>query len=93
MITNRENILRTIRRDEPTRVPHRYDGAMTLLRAKTIPRAMQGGLDDWGLEGGKERDIRSATNSGAFLCNCGEDYANFYNYNITTVRYPINDKL
>ena len=49
-MTNRENLLRTIRCDNPRWVPHRYDGSLTLLRAKTIPRALQGGLDDWGVE-------------------------------------------
>ena len=49
MMTNRENLLRTIRRDGPAWAPHRYDGTLTLLKAKTIPRALQGGLDDWGV--------------------------------------------
>jgi uroporphyrinogen decarboxylase len=49
LMTNRENLLRTIRRDAPAWVPHRYDSSLTLLRAKTVPRALQGGLDDWGV--------------------------------------------
>jgi uroporphyrinogen decarboxylase len=49
IVTDKENILRTIRRDGPAWVPHRYGGALTLLRANTIPRALQGGLDDWGV--------------------------------------------
>ena len=48
-MTDKENILRTIRRDGPAWVPHRYDWALSLLRANTIPRAMQGGVDDWGV--------------------------------------------
>lgn len=48
-MTNRENILRTIKRDCPCWVPHRYDGALTLLRPKVVPRPSQGGLDDWGV--------------------------------------------
>lgn len=49
MMTNRENLLRTIRRDNPQWVPHRHDGALTLLKAKVVPRPPQGGLDDWGV--------------------------------------------
>ncbi len=48
-MTNRENILRTIKRDSPRWVPYRYDGALTLLRPKVTPRPLQGGLDDWGV--------------------------------------------
>jgi prepilin-type processing-associated H-X9-DG protein len=51
---------------------------------------------DWGNENGRERDIRSTANGGAFICHCDSNPPgplNFYNYNITTVRYPINDKL
>lgn len=50
MMTNRENLLRTIRRDKPERVPHRYSGELTLLRAKVTPRPSQGGPDDWGVQ-------------------------------------------
>lgn len=49
MMTNRENLLRTIRHDNPEWVPHRYGGELTLLRAKVTPRPPQGGLDDWGV--------------------------------------------
>jgi uroporphyrinogen decarboxylase len=49
MMTKRENLLRTIRRDEPIWVPHRYDGALTLLRPKVVPRSFETGLDDWGV--------------------------------------------
>ena len=48
-MTHQENLLRTIRRDNPAWVPHRHDGALTLLRPKAVPRALQGGLDDWGV--------------------------------------------
>lgn len=48
-MTNKENLLRAIRRNAPAWVPHRYDGSLTLLRANTVPRALQGGLDDWGV--------------------------------------------
>jgi uroporphyrinogen decarboxylase len=48
-MTHRENLLRAIRRDNPAWIPHRYDGSLTLLRASMIPRALQGGLDDWGV--------------------------------------------
>lgn len=49
MMTNRENLLRTIRRDNPAWVPHRYGRELTLLRAKVSPRPPEGGLDDWGV--------------------------------------------
>jgi uroporphyrinogen decarboxylase len=48
-MTHRENLLRTIRRENPAWIPHRYDGSLTLLHPKTTPRALQGGLDDWGV--------------------------------------------
>jgi uroporphyrinogen decarboxylase len=48
-MTNKENLLRTIRRDGPAWVPHRYDGALTLLRPKVTPRPSHDGLDDWGV--------------------------------------------
>jgi uroporphyrinogen decarboxylase len=48
-MTHRENLLRTIRRDGPSWVPHRYDGAMSLLRPKVVPRSFETGLDDWGV--------------------------------------------
>ena len=48
-MTNRENILRTIKRDSPRWVPHRHDGALTLLYPRVVPRSLQTGLDDWGV--------------------------------------------
>ena len=48
-MTNKDNLLRTIKKDDPAWVPHRYDGALTLLRPKVTPRPLQGGLDDWGV--------------------------------------------
>ena len=48
-MTNRENMLRTIKRDGPCWVPYRYDGSLTLLRPKVTPRSMQSGVDDWGV--------------------------------------------
>jgi uroporphyrinogen decarboxylase len=49
MISHRENLLRTIRRDSPAWVPHRHSGVLTLLRPKITPRPTDGGLDDWGV--------------------------------------------
>ena len=46
---NRENLLRTIRRDAPHRIPCRYDGSLTLLHSKVTTRPLQGGSDDWGV--------------------------------------------
>jgi uroporphyrinogen decarboxylase len=48
-MTDKENLLRAIRRTEPAWLPYRYDGALTLLRPKTTPRPADGGLDDWGV--------------------------------------------
>ncbi len=45
----KENLLRAIRRQSPRGVPYRYDGSLTLLRPRTNPRPLQGGLDDWGV--------------------------------------------
>lgn len=47
-MTPRENLIRTIRRDEPAWIPYRYDGSLTLLRPKLVTRAVDG-LDDWGV--------------------------------------------
>ena len=41
--------MQTIRRDKPQWAPHRYDGALTLLRPKVVPRSFETGLDDWGV--------------------------------------------
>ena len=49
MMMQRENILRTIKRDCPDWTPHRYDGSLTLLRPRIVPRPAEGGLDDWGV--------------------------------------------
>ena len=48
-MTNRENILRTIKRDSPRWVPYRYGGALTLLYPRVVPRPLQTGMDDWGV--------------------------------------------
>ncbi len=49
-MTERENILRTIKRDQPDWTPHRYDGSLTLLRPQITPRTVESGRDDWGVE-------------------------------------------
>jgi uroporphyrinogen decarboxylase len=48
-MTNRENLLRTIRRDGPAWVPHRHDGSLTLLRPAVVCRPSNTGCDDWGV--------------------------------------------
>ena len=49
-MTQKENMIRTIKRDNPEWVPYRYDGSLTSLAPAVIPRAMEGGLDDWGIQ-------------------------------------------
>ena len=63
------------------------------------------GLDVDLTNGQHQREIRSAAGGGPFIGNCHRSWmsnigsletisgSNFYNYNVTTVRYPINTKL
>ena len=46
----RDNLLRTIRRDNPAYVPYRYDGSLVMLWPAINARPREGGLDDWGVE-------------------------------------------
>ena len=48
-MTQKENLIRTIKRDYPQWIPYRYDGSLTTLEPAVIPRAIEGGLDDWGV--------------------------------------------
>jgi len=45
----KENIVRTIKRDDPEWVPYRYDGSLTMLLPKVVACPREGGLDDWGV--------------------------------------------
>ncbi len=45
-MTQKENIIRTTKKDNPEWVPYRYDGSLTSRKPAVIPRAMEGGLDD-----------------------------------------------
>jgi len=45
----RENIIKTIRHNNPEWIPYRYDGSITLIRPKIIVRPDSGGKDDWGV--------------------------------------------
>ena len=49
-MTRKENLIRTIRRDEPAWVPYRYDGGLPTLNPNVIARPVEGGLDDWGTQ-------------------------------------------
>jgi len=50
-MTAKENIVRTIRRQNPLWVPLRYDGALKFLRSNVVKvRPVQGGFDDWGVK-------------------------------------------
>ena len=46
-MTKKENIIRTIKRQDPGWVPYRYDGSLTLLKPILITQPIEGGLDDW----------------------------------------------
>ncbi|MCL5772184.1 MAG: hypothetical protein M1479_07915 [Actinobacteria bacterium] len=46
-MTKKENLTRTIKRDNPKWVPYRYDGSLTLLHPAIIVKRIDGGLDDW----------------------------------------------
>jgi len=48
-MTAKENLVRTIRREEPGWVPYRYDGSLTLLHPPVSVRPPEGGVDDWGV--------------------------------------------
>ena len=45
----KENIIRTIKRDNPEWVPYRYDGSLTMLLPKVVACPREGGHDDWGV--------------------------------------------
>ncbi|MBN1394167.1 MAG: hypothetical protein JW959_04020 [Pirellulales bacterium] len=60
-MTKRENLLRTIKRNGPQWVPHRHDGALSLLKPKVVQRPPKGGLDDWGV-----RWIDTNTDEGSY---------------------------
>jgi uroporphyrinogen decarboxylase len=49
-MNKKENLIRTIKRDNPQWVPYRYDGALAILASNYISvRPKKGGLDDWGV--------------------------------------------
>jgi uroporphyrinogen decarboxylase len=48
-MTKRENLVRTITRNNPAWVPYRYDGSLTLLKPSVVARPEECGLDDWGV--------------------------------------------
>ena len=49
-MTRKENLIRTIERNDPAWVPYRYDGSLTMLDPVVTVRAMEGGVDDWGIQ-------------------------------------------
>jgi len=48
-MTKRENLIRTIQRNDPAFVPYRYDGSLTMLLPAVNARPRDGGIDDWGV--------------------------------------------
>jgi uroporphyrinogen decarboxylase len=50
-MTQKENLIRTIKRDSPEWTPYRYDGALALLASDYVcVRPKEGGYDDWGVK-------------------------------------------
>lgn len=48
-MTRKENIIRTILRNQPRWLVYRYDGSLTMLEPITKARVREGGVDDWGV--------------------------------------------
>jgi hypothetical protein len=48
-MTRRENLLRTVRRQNPAWVLYRYDDSLSLLHPRVSVRPPEGGADDWGV--------------------------------------------
>jgi uroporphyrinogen decarboxylase len=49
-MTAKENLIRTIKHDNPQWVPYRYDGTLRILASKIVNvRPIMGGKDDWGV--------------------------------------------
>jgi uroporphyrinogen decarboxylase len=49
MLSARENMLKTIKRDGPEWIPYRYDGSLAALRPSVCVKREEGGRDDWGV--------------------------------------------
>ena len=60
-MTQKANLTRTIKRDNPEWVPYRYDGSLTMLLPCINSRPREGGVDDWGV-----RWIDSGTEEGSY---------------------------
>jgi len=46
-MTAKENVIRTILRNDPEWVPYRYDGCITMITPDIVVRPPEGGKDDW----------------------------------------------
>ncbi len=60
-MTNKENLIHTIRRDHPEWIPYRYDGSLTMIYPRINSRPREGGVDDWGV-----RWINTNTEEGSY---------------------------
>lgn len=60
-MNHRENLIRTITRDNPEWIPYRYDGSLTILVPQVVAVAREGGADDWGIHW-----IGTATEEGSY---------------------------
>jgi uroporphyrinogen decarboxylase len=49
MMTKKENLLHTIKRQNPQWVPYRYDGSLKAIRPAVSVKREEGGKDDWGV--------------------------------------------
>lgn len=47
-MTKKENLVSTIKRNNPKWVPFRYDGSITFIIPDIVTQREEGGLDDWG---------------------------------------------
>jgi hypothetical protein len=60
-MTNKENLIRTIRRNRPEWVPYRYDESLTMIYPLINSRPREGGVDDWGV-----RWVNTHTEEGSY---------------------------
>ena len=72
-MTKKENMIRTIQRNNPKWIPYRYNGALTMLRTKHISvRPDEGGSDDWGVSWIPTNDVEGSYSDGKPVININE---------------------
>ena len=75
-MTKKENILRTIKRNNSKWVPYRYDGSLTLLNPAISVKRLEGGIDDWGTNWLPANEIEGCYTDGKPVINI-KDAKNF----------------